>query len=129
MAKEARDFVNTDSMFVEHPHFYDELIDLIHTTGDSVDEALSISKEYLCDIGDIEGTFHTSAVICSQLSSQIARLTSKRDLSSDETGELEGMKERSRRTFQRMENLLAKVTRRAKAGKDTVTFPKLYDQV
>ena len=45
MAKEARAFVNNDSMFVEHPHFYEELIDLIHTTGDSVDEALSMSRE------------------------------------------------------------------------------------
>ena len=50
MAREARDFVNTDSMFAEHPHFYDELIDLIHTTGDSVDEALSMSKDYLCNL-------------------------------------------------------------------------------
>ena len=39
------------------------------------------------------------------------------------------MKERSRRIFRRMEDLLAKVTHRAKAGKDTITFPKLYDQV
>ena len=129
MAREARDFVNNNSMFVEHPHFYDELIDLIHTTGDSVDEALSMSRDYLCNIGNIEGTFHTSAAICSQLSSQIARLTSKKDLSSDEIRELEGMKERSRRIFQRMEDLLTKVTHRARAGKDTITFPKLYDQV
>ena len=28
-----------------------------------------------------------------------------------------------------MEDLLAKVTHRARAGKDTITFPKLYDQV
>ena len=39
------------------------------------------------------------------------------------------MKERSRRTFQRMENRLTQVTRRARAGKDTITFPKLQDQV
>ena len=129
MAREAKDFVNNDSMFTEHPHFYDELIDLIHTTGDSVDEALSMSKDYLCDIGDIEGTFHTSAAICSQLSSQIARLTSRKDLSDDETRELEDIKERSRRIFRRMEDLLAKVTHRARARKDTITFPKLYDQV
>ena len=97
-------------MFTERPHFYDELISLLHTTGDSVDEALSMSKEYLCDISDIEGTFHTSAAICSQLSSQITRLASKKELSSDETRDLEDMKERSRRTFQRMENQLAQIT-------------------
>ena len=49
MAREAQKFVNTDTMFVERPRFYDELITLIHTTGDSVDEALSMSGEYLCD--------------------------------------------------------------------------------
>ena len=47
MAREAQKFVNTDTMFVERPRFYDELITLIHTTGDSVDEALSMSGEYL----------------------------------------------------------------------------------
>ena len=129
MVKEAKRFVSTDTMFVERPDFYDELISLVHTTGDSVDEALLMSKDYLSDISDIEGTFHTSAAICSQLSSQITRLASKQELSKDETRNLENMKERSRRTFQRMENRLAQVTRRARAGKDTITFPKLQDQV
>jgi hypothetical protein len=129
MVREEKRFVSTDTMFVERPHFYDELTSLLHTTGDSVDEALSMSKEYLCDISDIEGTFHTYAAICSQLSSQINRLTSKKELSSDETEDLENMKERSGRTFQRMENRLAQVTRRARARKDTITFPKLQDQV
>ena len=90
---------------------------------------MSMSKEYLCGISDIEGTFHTSAAICSQLSSQITRLASKGELSHDEARDLENMKDRSRRTFQRMENRLAQVTRRARAGKDTITFPKLQDQV
>ena len=49
MAREAQKFVNTDTMFVERPRFYDELITLIHTTGDSIDEALSMSGQYLCD--------------------------------------------------------------------------------
>ena len=129
MVKEAKRFVSTDTMFIERPDFYDELISLVHTTGDSVDEALLMSKDYLGDISDIEGTFHTSAAICSQLSSQITRLASKEELSKDETRNLENMKERSRRTFQRMENRLAQVTRRARAGKDTITFPKLQDQV
>ena len=129
MVKEAKRFVSTDTMFIERPHFYDELISLLHTTGDSVDEALSMSREYLCDISDIEGTFHTSAAICSQLSSQITRLASKKELSHDEARDLENMKDRSRRTFQRMENRLTQVTRRARAGKDTITFPKLQDQV
>ena len=129
MVKEAKRFVSTDTMFIERPHFYDELISLLHTTGDSVDEALSMSKEYLCGISDIEGTFHTSAAICSQLSSQITRLASKGELSHDEARDLENMKDRSRRIFQRMENQLTRVTRRARAGKDTITFPKLQDQV
>ena len=129
MVREAKRFVSTDTMFIERPHFYDELISLLHTTGDSVDEALAMSKEYLCGISDIEGTFHTSAAICSQLSSQITRLASKRELSHDEAEDLENMKERSRRTFRRMEHQLTQVTRRARAGKDTITFPKLQDQV
>ena len=111
MVKEAKRFVSTDTMFIERPDFYDELISLVHTTGDSVDEALLMSKDYLSDISDIEGTFHTSAAICSQLSSQITRLASKKELSNGETRNLEKMKERSRRTFQRMEDRLAQVTR------------------
>ena len=129
MVREAKRFVSTDTMFIERPHFYEELISLLHTTGDSVDEALSMSKDYLCGISDIEGTFHTSAAICSQLSSQITRLASKKELSHDEAEDLENMKDRSRRIFQRMENQLIQVTRRARAGKDTITFPKLQDQV
>ena len=54
MVREAKRFVSTDTMFIERPHFYDELISLLHTTGDSVDEALSMSKEYLCDMADIK---------------------------------------------------------------------------
>ena len=129
MVRETKRFISTDTMFIERPHFYDELISLLHTTGDSVDEALSMSREYLCGISDIEGTFHTSAAICSQLSSQITRLASKGELSHDEARDLDNMKDRSRRIFQRMENQLTQVTRRARAGKDTVTFPKLQDQV
>ena len=89
-----------------------------------------MSKEYLRDISDVEGNFRTSTAICLQLSSQITRLANKtRNLSSDEIRKLQEMQERLKSTFQRMENQLKQMTRRAQAGEDTVTFPKLYDQV
>ena len=57
MADEVYKFVNSDVIFIERPHFYDELKTLVHTTGDSVDEALFMSGVYLSDIDDVGGYF------------------------------------------------------------------------
>ena len=54
MEDEHVNFINFDTVFINSPHFYTKLITLARTTGDSVDEALSMSTEYLSNIGDVE---------------------------------------------------------------------------
>ena len=54
MEDEIDEFINFDTKFVLCPHFYTELISLARTTSDSVDEALSISLEYLNNISDVD---------------------------------------------------------------------------
>ena len=44
MADDMRKFVKSKVIFTKHPHFYHELITLEETTGDTVDESLSMSK-------------------------------------------------------------------------------------
>ena len=101
-----REFVESDIIFTKPPHFYLELITLEETTGDTVDESLSMSKDYLTGITDIEGIFEKSIGICSDLSSQIHCLTNKsKDLSRDEIENLLDMENRSTDTFYRMEKL------------------------
>ena len=85
MEDEIDDFINFDTDFIDRPPFYNKLTSSSRTMGDSVDEALSMSGEYLSDIDDIEGIFQTSAATCSKLSLQITHLANKmRDLSRDE---------------------------------------------
>ena len=44
------------------------------TTGDSVDEALSMLMEYLSDVSDVNDVFQDSMMTCLELSSQIPNL-------------------------------------------------------
>ena len=130
MVEDMREFVESDIIFTKHPHFYLELITLEETTGDTVDESLSISKDYLTGITDIKGLFEKSIDICSDLSSQIHCLTNKsKDLSRDEIENLLDMENHSTDTFYRMEKLWKRITREAKSGEDTVIFPKLNDKI
>ena len=100
MANDMRKFVESDIIFNKHPHFYHELITLEETTGDTVDESLSMSKEYLTGITDVKGLFKKSIGICTELSSQINCLANKsRDLSRDEIENLLDMENHSTRTF------------------------------
>ena len=68
MEDEVDKFVNSDVMFIERPRFYTELLTLTRTTGDAVDEALSMLKEYLCGICDVGGIFRESMATCLGLS-------------------------------------------------------------
>ena len=95
-----------------------------------MDESLSMSKEYLTGITDVEGLFEKSIGICSELSSQIHCLTNKsRDLSRDDIENLLDMENHSTHTFHQMEKLWKRITRKAKSGEDTVVFPKLNDKI
>ena len=51
---EIDEFINFDT---ECPRFYTKLISLARTTGDSVDEALSMSMEYLSNVRDVDDIF------------------------------------------------------------------------
>ena len=57
MEEELDDFINFDTVFIYSPRFYTKLIALARTTGDSVDEALSMWTEYLSNIGDVDDIF------------------------------------------------------------------------
>ena len=74
MEDEIDEFINFDTEFVKCPGFYTKLISLAPTTGDSVDEALSMLMEYLSDVSDINDIFQDSMMTCLELSSQIPNL-------------------------------------------------------
>ena len=87
------EFIIFDTEFVECPRFYTELISLASTTGDSMDEALSMSMEYLSNVSDVNDIFQDSLMTCLELSSQIANLADRmRDLSRHEVRDLLNMK-------------------------------------
>ena len=75
MEDEIDDFINFDTDFIDRPRFYNKLTSSSRTTGDSVDEALSMSTEYLSNIGDVDDIFQDSMMTCLELSSQIIDLT------------------------------------------------------
>jgi hypothetical protein len=75
MEDELDDFINFDTVFINNPRFYTELIALARTTGDSVDEALSMLTEYLSNIGDVDDIFQESMMSCIEFSSRIVNLT------------------------------------------------------
>ena len=54
MEDKLNDFINFDTVFINSPGFYTKLIALAPTTGETVDEALSMSTEYLNNIGDVD---------------------------------------------------------------------------
>ena len=74
MEDEIDEFINFDIEFVKCPRFYTKLISLAPTTGDSVDEALSMLMEYLSDVSDVNDVFQDSMMTCLELSSQITNL-------------------------------------------------------
>ena len=105
MEDEVDEFINFDVVFIESPRFYIELIALARTTGDSVDEALSMSTDYLNNISDVDDIFQDSMMTCLELSSQITNLVGKtRDLTNNEVKDLLDMEKRSARTLKRMES-------------------------
>ena len=101
--------------YVECPRFYNKLITLARTTGDSMDEALSMSMEYLSNVSNVDDVFQDSMMTCLELSSQITNLAGKmRDLSQNEAKDLLNMKKRLARTLTRMEGLGTPIARSTK---------------
>ena len=69
MEDELDEFINYDTVFIDKPRFYNELTALARTTGEAVDEALSMSTEYLSNVGDIDDTYQESMMSCIDWSS------------------------------------------------------------
>ena len=75
MEDELDEFINYDVVFIDEPRFYTELTILARTTGEAVNEALSISTEYLSNVGDVDDIYQESMMSCIDWSSRIAALT------------------------------------------------------
>ena len=126
MEDEIDDFINFDDKFIDSPHFYKELISLARKTSQSVDEALSISTEYLSSVSDVGDVFQDSLLSCLELSSRIENLDDTvRTLSQSETKKLAGLVTRLTGTLKRMENHWNDLSDEVKARKDTVVFSEL----
>ena len=74
MEDELDEFINYDVVFIDKPRFYTELTILARTTGEAVNEALSISTEYLSNVGDVDDIYQESMMSCIEWSSRIATL-------------------------------------------------------
>ena len=75
MEDELDDFINFDTAFIDNPRFYTELTILARTTGNAVDEALSMTQEYLRNVGNVDDIYQESMMSCIDLSSRMATLT------------------------------------------------------
>ena len=69
MEDELDEFINYDVVFINEPRFYTELTILARTTGEAVNEALSISTEYLSNVGDVNDIYQESMMSCIEWSS------------------------------------------------------------
>merc|ERR1739836_180149 len=78
MEDELDEFINYDTVFIDEPHFYTELTTLARKTGGAVNEALSMSAEYLNNIGDVDDIYQESLMSCIEWSSRIATLIAPR---------------------------------------------------
>ena len=106
MEDELDEFINYDTVFIDKPRFYTELTTLARNTGEAVNEALSMSTEYLSNVGDVDDTYQESMMSCIEWSSRIATLTAPRiSISRRKTTTLDLLNARIhlKRTLTRME--------------------------
>ena len=123
MENEINDFINFDTNFIKCPRFYTELMSLARTTGDFMVKALSMSTESLSNVSDVDDIFQCSLMICFEISSQIANLTSKgRDLSRHEARDLPHIKNLLTRTLTHIEDHWDNLLQEAKSRGDTAVF-------
>ena len=69
MEDELDKFINYDALFIDKPRFYTELTILARTTGEAVDEALSMSTEHLSNVGNVDDIYQESMMSCIDWSS------------------------------------------------------------
>ena len=130
MEDELDDFINFDTVLIDSPRFYTELIALAHTTGDSVDEALSMSTEYLNNVGDVDDIFQESMMACIELSSRIVNLTGLEiSIPRHETPDLLCTRVRLKQTLTGMEAHWKNLLQEAQSQDDKVIFLELQNLV
>ena len=130
MEDELDDFINYDTVFIDSPGFYTKLISLARTTGETVDEALSMSTEYLNNIGDVDDIFQESMMSCIELSSKIVNLTGLGiSIPRHDVQDLLRSRIRLRRILTRMENHWKNLLQEVQSRNDKVVFLELQNLV
>ena len=75
MEDELDEFIQYDTGFIDEPRFYAKLTTLARKTGGAVNEALSMSTEYLSNVGDVDDIYQESMMSCIEWSSRITTFT------------------------------------------------------
>ena len=132
MEDELDEFINYDTIFIDEPRFYTELTILARKTGGAVSEALSMSTEYLSNIGDVDDIYQESMMSCIEWSSQIATITApgisipRRKMP---TMRLLNARINLKRTLTRMEAHWKKLQEEVKSRDDEIVFLELQELV
>ena len=130
MEDKLNDFINFDTVFINSPGFYTKLIALACTTGETMDEALSMFPEYLNNIGDVDNIFQESMMSCIELFSKIVNLTSLGiSIPSRDAQDLLRSRIRLRRILTRMENHWKNLLQEVQSREDKVIFQELQNLV
>ena len=112
----------------DSPGFYTKLIALACTTKETVDESLSMSTEYLNNIGDVDDIFQESMMSCIELSSKIVHLTSLGiSIPRREAQDLLCSRIRLRRILTRMENHWKSLLQELQSRDNKVIFLELQN--
>ena len=132
MEDELDEFINYDTIFIDEPHFYTELSTLACKTGGAVNEALSMSTEYLSNVGNVDDIYQESMMSCIEWSSRIATLTapgisiSRRKMT---TMDLLNARIHLKRTLTRMEAHWRTLQEEVQSRVDKVIFLELQNLV
>ena len=124
------EFINYDTVFIDKPRFYTELTILSRTTGEALDEALSMSTEYLSNVGNVDNIYQESMMSCIDWSSRIATLTAPGiSISRCATSDLLTARIHLKRTLTRMEAHWKNLQEKTQSRGDKVVFLELQNLV
>ena len=132
MEDELDEFINYDTVFIDEPRFYTELTIMARKTGEAVNEALSISTEYLSNIGDVDDIYQESVMSCIEWSSKIATLTDPRiSIPGRKLRTMQLLKARTnlKRTLTRMETHWKELQEEVRSRGDEIIFSEIQELV
>ena len=132
MEDELDEFINYDTVFIDEPRFYTELTVMARKTGGAVNEALSISTEYLSNIGDVDDIYQESVMSCIEWSSRIATLTAPRiSIPGRKLPTMQLLKARTnlKRTLTRMEAHWKDLQEEVRSRGDEIIFSEIQELV